>query len=200
MIALVRGAGATAKRHIAEPPALLTHSYVERIMKNTCSVKGCGKPKKYANGLCGMHWVRRYRNGEKQSTVREFGTGSIGAEGYITIVQKGRRIGEHVLVAERALGRRLPRKACVHHVDENRMNNQPQNLVVCPSVGYHKLLHTRADALRAGHPADWRKCWVCGKYDAPENLYIKGQVGHKKCISEHNAAYYLQKKAAHESV
>lgn len=31
---LVRGAGATVRCHITEPPALLTHSYVEHIMKD----------------------------------------------------------------------------------------------------------------------------------------------------------------------
>lgn len=90
---------------------------------------------------------------------------------------------EHVLVAERALGRRLPTGAVVHHVDENPRNNVPTNLVICPDQAYHMLLHRRARALdECGH-ADWRKCNFCGRYDSPESIDTAGNSSafHRSC-------------------
>src|SRR5690242_4368171 len=50
---------------------------------------------------------------------------------------------EHVMLAEKALGKQLPRGAQVHHVDGNKQNNAPNNLVVCEDASYHRLLHQR---------------------------------------------------------
>ena len=63
------------------------------------------------------------------------------------------RIGdtyEHRIIAERALGKPLPKGAKVHHVDENERNNAHSNLVICQDQSYHKLLHVRALIVRAG--------------------------------------------------
>lgn len=89
----------------------------------------------------------------------------------------------HVLVAEKALGKPLPRGAVVHHVDENPRNNAPTNLVVCPDAAYHNLLHQRMRALDACGHVDWRKCWICKEYDAPERLLITGpkHSAHREC-------------------
>lgn len=46
-------------------------------------------------------------------------------------------------LAELALGKNLPKGACVHHVDGNPLNNESSNLVICPSHAYHMLLHKR---------------------------------------------------------
>jgi len=50
---------------------------------------------------------------------------------------------EHILIAERVLGRVLPPNAVVHHVDHNGTNNSNSNLVICESQGYHLLLHVK---------------------------------------------------------
>jgi hypothetical protein len=50
---------------------------------------------------------------------------------------------EHILVAESVLGHSLPAGAVVHHVDGNKHNNAPGNLVICEDDAYHRLLHTR---------------------------------------------------------
>jgi hypothetical protein len=50
---------------------------------------------------------------------------------------------EHTLVAEKALGKSLPFGAVVHHIDSNRQNNNPSNLVICQNHSYHRLLHCR---------------------------------------------------------
>jgi HNH endonuclease len=60
---------------------------------------------------------------------------------------------EHTLVAERALGHYLPTGAVVHHVDGNKWNNTPTNLVICQDQAYHVLLHKRQRALARGRLA-----------------------------------------------
>lgn len=88
----------------------------------------------------------------------------------------GRVTRQHVAVVERALGKRLPQGADVHHIDGDRKNNAPTNLVVCESRAYHMLLHLRARALAAtGNPAA-RKCRYCRQWDSPKNL----RTAHRK--------------------
>lgn len=40
----------------------------------------------------------------------------------------------HILVAEKALGRTLPKGAEVHHVNEDRADNRNTNLVICENL------------------------------------------------------------------
>lgn len=53
---------------------------------------------------------------------------------------------EHVVIAESALGKRLPHKAVVHHHSKDQ-------LVICQDQAYHMLLHKRTRDLekRRGH-------------------------------------------------
>lgn len=95
---------------------------------------------------------------------------------------------QHVIVTERALGKPLPAGAVVHHVDQNRSNNAPSNLVICRDASYHALIHRRMRALEACGHADWRKCWICKRYDEPRNLAIpknegKGCIQHLTCLN-----------------
>jgi HNH endonuclease len=61
---------------------------------------------------------------------------------------------EHVLIAEKALGRYLDAKHEVHHFDENPSNNANSNLIVCEDHSYHQLLHERTRHLaKKGHPS-----------------------------------------------
>lgn len=52
---------------------------------------------------------------------------------------------EHIVVAEKVLGKYLPEGAVVHHIDGNGLNNNNNNLVVCQDHAYHMTLHKRGE-------------------------------------------------------
>ena len=98
----------------------------------------------------------------------------------------GKVVAEHRLLAEAALGHATPTGAEVHHVDENKYNNSPDNLVICPSRSYHQLLHKRTKAINACGHAHWLICRFCRAYDAPEIMSTNkanGQSYHKRCAA-----------------
>lgn len=68
--------------------------------------------------------------------------------GYPWISINGRRVQEHRYLAEKALGRPLKSNEVVHHVDMDKTNNKPGNLVIC-TKDYHLLLHQRMQLLWA---------------------------------------------------
>jgi hypothetical protein len=164
-----------------------------------CIIEGCGG---HGNrrGLCNLHRMRLRSHGDPLKTVtRPRGTGSVRTDGYVMHEIGKRAVLEHVLVAERALGKPLPPGAQVHHVDEDRRNNAPRNLVICDSAAYHQLLHQRTRAYRASGHADWRKCHICQRYDDLANLRTyepSGVVRHIECWR----ARYRQQEEARRGV
>ncbi len=111
-------------------------------------------------------------------------------------------VREHVVIAEKALGKPLPIGAQVHHLDENKKNNNPNNLVICPDQAYHTLLHRRQAAFDACGHYDWVLCRYCHKHDSPVNLTITSAVnkpnGSKVKLSYHkecNNKYHRDRRA-----
>jgi hypothetical protein len=91
-------------------------------------------------------------------------------QGYVQIAAFGHprthknntAVPEHVLIAERALGRFLAVAAPVHHVNEDKSDNRNCNLVICQDNAYHRLLHRRARVVAAGgNPNTERICCKC---------------------------------------
>ena len=97
-------------------------------------------------------------------------------------------VRESRIIAEKVLGGPLPKDAVVHHVDENKGKDLPNDLVICEDEPYHRTIHRRIRTLRACGHANWFKCKFCKKYDDPSNLTIYIDQGfrayHKKCSTE----------------
>lgn len=103
---------------------------------------------------------------------------------------------EHVLIAERALGKPLPAGAQVHHVDENRRNNANRNLVICQDQTYHSLLHRRARVLRAGgNPNTDLVCSAC-KAVKPIAAFNKCHGQCRTCQAFYFAAWQARRAVA----
>ena len=88
----------------------------------------------------------------------------------------------HILVAERALGKPLPTKAIVHHVNEDVSDYRNANLVICQNVAYHRLLHRRMETKRACGRADWQRCAYCGQHGPLKTVHKCGDAwAHYDC-------------------
>lgn len=114
-----------------------------------CKVEGCDRPAwtpGSAKGLCSKHYQMQRTHGRTERVTSDDGHLNK-TLGYVEVYVDGVKKYQHVVVAETALGKPLPKGAEVHHWNEIRSDNRPENLVVCPDHSYHMLLHRRARKL-----------------------------------------------------
>lgn len=135
--------------------------------------------RKGANSSCWRGGIQTSGNGYLYKVV--YGHPRADARGRVLV---------HTLIAEEALGKPLPEKAVVHHVNTFEKGMITTNLVLCEDQGYHNLLHRRQRAYEVcGHP-DWLQCRHCREWDSPENMTAKERkkegVGayHKSCHAQ----------------
>lgn len=85
------------------------------------------------------------------------------------------RISLHRLLAEKALGKQLPKNVVVHH-------HTSCELVICENENYHKLLHKRTRALYLGGNVNLCRCYYCKQYFLHDQMNSCGSC--KKCQAE----------------
>lgn len=116
--------------------------------KATCKADNCSNSSSSTIGYCSVHYQRWAKNGHLETSMAPKGVGGFDTNGYYLITVNGKRVYEHIHIAEKALGRPLPKGAVVHHMNEIKHDNEtPFNLVICPDQAYHLLLHRRAKEL-----------------------------------------------------
>lgn len=110
---------------------------------------------KYCSKPCGMK-----ANNEKQKDYKQrWYLDSVGRDkllvrtskerwihtkyGYVLIKIGNELVYEHRVLAEKALGKPLPKKAIVHHMNSPDDNHGAFKLVICPNQAYHFLLHKK---------------------------------------------------------
>ncbi len=132
-----------------------------------------GQPRRFLKG----HNARLFAKGDRSPSWK--GGRNVTPRGYVRVrmpdhprAESNGYVPEHVIVAERSLGRYLVRPELVHHFDEDKTNNAPSNLVICPDDAYHALLHKRARAYRATGNANAHRCSICRGYGDQSDITV----------------------------
>jgi len=106
-------------------------------MAGTCKIEGCDKPVD-SHGMCGMHAQRVRRYGDPHYITPEQQRRASNRAAQLarfdsvkkTTYRKRHGRHEHRVVAEQMIGRPLERGEIVHHIDGDKHNNDPSNLMV----------------------------------------------------------------------
>lgn len=161
------------------------------VYPKTCIADGCGKDSK-KKGYCEAHYRRMHKFGRIHNIRQAPGSLVPTGDGYLTKRINGERKLYHVLIAERAMGKALPVGAEVHHINEKRSDNRPDNLVICPDRDYHMMLHARQRASDSCGNANWKRCGYCKNYDEPSMMTGRSSRGepmkifyHKSCAAKY---------------
>jgi hypothetical protein len=119
-------------------------------MLEICCIDGCDKKKK-ALQMCSMHYWRYSKHGDPLVTKRDYGKGRrITSAGYVEVWAPEHPLAmSHGYVLEHRkvmhdLGFDVKGME-VHHKDENRQNNHPDNLEII-KPGLHQSLHGQSGA------------------------------------------------------
>lgn len=136
------------KRYWRHGDATKTLTPTRGFKRIECVVDECFEQSTYSNGLCELHYQRWNRYGRTHNIVNRGSGHWVSSVGYIEIIIDGRRVMEHTYLAEKALGKSLPKGAVVHHMNKKKWDNHtPFNLVICPDQAYHLLIHRRMKEL-----------------------------------------------------
>ena len=111
------------------------------------------------------------------------------------------QIKEHVYIMSEMLGRPLDGFEVVHHIDENPLNNHPDNLQLfvnqAAHVTHHNILRAQKNALLISGDASYMKCPYCKVYSAPSEMSVskaRHTAYHKACKNTYMKAWKLLNK------
>lgn len=100
---------------------------------------------------------------------------------------------EHILIMERLLNRAILITESIHHINEEKGDNSPGNLMLFKTNVMHLHYHMRLRAFKAVGHWDWRSCKYCKEYDDPLNM-VKHGTGfyHNYCRNLHERTNYIK--------
>lgn len=141
-------------------------SQPEARRRKYCSVR-CYRAQPQASGPQSPRWLGG-------RTQRRDGYVETRIAGHPRARGKRHSVLEHIVVAERALGKSLPPGVEVHHVSGDRSDNRGSNLVICQDRSYHQLLHHRARVLaEGGKPGISKRCRACDSVKPLEDYFMR---------------------------
>ncbi len=127
-----------------------------------CAVEGCSRPAEQ-RGWCGMHYLRWRRHGDPTVRLRN-APGEGGAcehEGYIIEYSARVRWCQHRRIAQEVLGRELLPGEVVHHKNEDRSDNRPENLEVMTRKEHSRLHHPKGKVKDSRNTETQKYCPEC---------------------------------------
>lgn len=107
----------------------------------------CGSNNHFCSALCRNRFNNRIKNptlwAKKGKKIKEIKEKTQRKPRTYSMNTYEKRNGRHLhrTVAEQKLGRPLRKGEVVHHIDENKRNNDPDNLIVFSSQREHALHH-----------------------------------------------------------
>ena len=97
-------------------------------------------------------WITKY-NKENNNEYKNYVVSGQYLAVHLPCHHKARKDGYvyiHQLQAEKLLNRPLGEKECVHHIDENKFNNDINNLMVFKTVSDHTAFHRGVSVYKSG--------------------------------------------------
>jgi hypothetical protein len=113
----------------------------ERFRVDKFSVYGWAK----SSGIVKHHKIKGWPDYSRENNPAWKGGRTRRTENSIRVlIGKKEYRDEHVLIAEKVLGRKLKAGEVIHHIDFNTRNNRNDNLLIC-TKSFHVWLHRKLD-------------------------------------------------------
>jgi len=119
----------------------------------------------------------------------KIGSKIIHTNGYVRIKLNNKKwVYEHIYIAEKMVGRKLKNNECVHHIDKDKTNNNPDNILIARNQKHHFSYHLQLRdkiCVQCGklfHPIDRKvkRCSTKCRADFLRGKPFSGKAGHPK--------------------